>query len=252
MSGDNNTKTLSGLTLRGLTTRNRHKILYLMLALVLVLYVSSKYITKGDITSYGVLASRYEFPGLLTEMGLKTMVEIGVHGGQFADATLGKWNSFEHYYGIDVWKHQANYIDTTNAEDDQQDLLYKSTYDLLTSKFGKERITLIRNYSTMALGFFKDESIDFIYVDARHDYCGATEDIKNYFPKLKCGGIFAGHDYQFDSQQADNDWSLCANGTRIEGSVKKAVLDFAERNSVQQVFSTGEPSFCSWYFQKSC
>jgi hypothetical protein len=29
----------------------------------------------------------------------------------------------------------------------------------------------------------------------RHDYCGVKEDLENYWPKLKRGGIIAGHDY---------------------------------------------------------
>lgn len=38
-------------------------------------------------------------------------------------------------------------------------------------------------------------SVDFIYVDARHDYCGTLADIEPYWPKLREGGIMAGHDY---------------------------------------------------------
>ena len=29
----------------------------------------------------------------------------------------------------------------------------------------------------------------------RHDYCGVQEDLRNWWPKLRRGGIFAGHDY---------------------------------------------------------
>jgi hypothetical protein len=101
----------------------------------------------------------------------------------------------------------------------------------------------------MAVSSFEDESIDFIYVDARHDYCGCSEDLDSYFPKLKCGGLFADHDYQYESRQKDNDWGLCANGTRVEGSVKRAVLDFARRNLIEKVFSTVDAHFSSWYFR---
>ena len=30
---------------------------------------------------------------------------------------------------------------------------------------------------------------------ARHDYCGVKEDLETYWPKLRRGGILAGHDY---------------------------------------------------------
>lgn len=29
----------------------------------------------------------------------------------------------------------------------------------------------------------------------RHDYCGVHEDLAAYWPKLRSGGILAGHDY---------------------------------------------------------
>lgn len=46
--------------------------------------------------------------------------------------------------------------------------------------------------TTEAASSFENESVDFIYIDARHDWCGAMEDIELYWPKLKQGGIFAG------------------------------------------------------------
>ena len=32
-------------------------------------------------------------------------------------------------------------------------------------------------------------------MDARHDFKGVAADLEAYWPKLKTGGIFAGHDY---------------------------------------------------------
>jgi predicted O-methyltransferase YrrM len=198
------------------------------------------------------LTSREELPILLNRFGYKTMIEIGVYKGRFADLLLSKWKDFEHYWGVDVWQEQKNYVDGTNAKADEQENNYNMTYTTLTGNYGKERITLVRNYSTLALPLFKKESIDFIYIDARHDYCGCTEDMTNYYPILKCGGLFAGHDFQFESKRANNDWGVCANGTRVEGAVKKAVLEFAKLKGIERVFSTGELFFPSWYFFKRC
>jgi predicted O-methyltransferase YrrM len=38
-------------------------------------------------------------------------------------------------------------------------------------------------------------SFDFVYIDARHDYASALEDIRDWWPKVRRGGILAGHDY---------------------------------------------------------
>jgi predicted O-methyltransferase YrrM len=198
------------------------------------------------------LKDRSELVVILNKFKWKTMIEIGVQQGAFADLLLSKWQDFEHYYGVDLWQEQRNYVDGTNVKDTEQEKNYNMTYTALTEKYGKARITLVRNYSTLALPLFKKKSIDFIYIDARHDYCGCSEDMINYYPILKCGGLFAGHDYQYESQQVNNDWGVCANGTRAEGAVKKAVLDFAKQKSIKRVYSTRESSFASWYFFKEC
>jgi predicted O-methyltransferase YrrM len=42
---------------------------------------------------------------------------------------------------------------------------------------------------------FKDESIDFVFIDANHTYEYVKRDIEAYLPKMKKGSIMAGHDY---------------------------------------------------------
>lgn len=42
---------------------------------------------------------------------------------------------------------------------------------------------------------FPDASIDFLFIDAAHEYQPVCDDIRAYLPKLKPGAIIAGHDY---------------------------------------------------------
>ena len=49
--------------------------------------------------------------------------------------------------------------------------------------------------SLEAAPLIPDHSLDFAYVDARHDYASVLEDLEAWFPKVKPGGILAGHDY---------------------------------------------------------
>ena len=177
------------------------------------------------------------------------MTEVGVKEGFFANTILGNWSIFEHYYGIDPYKYQDNYMDGANVDQPTQDRTYSEAVSLLTNTFGQDRITFIKKYSTDAVGQFQNESIDFIYIDARHDYCGAKADIEAFYPIVKCGGLYAGHDYQFSAN--GQNWALCANGSTIEGSVKRAVLEFAHTKSTP-VQSTLESDWASWYFFKKC
>ena len=73
---------------------------------------------------------------------------------------------------------------------------------------------------------FTDSSLDFVYVDADHSYECCREDMLNYWPKVKNGGVLAGHDLV------------------IEG-VKKAVNQFCEENKV-----THESNGNDWWILK--
>ena len=46
-----------------------------------------------------------------------------------------------------------------------------------------------------AARLFKDESIDFVFLDADHVYESIKRDIQAWLPKVKKGGVIAGHDY---------------------------------------------------------
>jgi len=45
---------------------------------------------------------------------------------------------------------------------------------------------------------FEDESIDFLFMDADHEYEALKKDIGLWYPKIKKGGIISGHDYDPD------------------------------------------------------
>ena len=43
--------------------------------------------------------------------------------------------------------------------------------------------------------FFKDASVDVLFIDAGHSYEAVKKDIEAWLPKMKPNGIIAGHDY---------------------------------------------------------
>jgi hypothetical protein len=117
-------------------------------------------------------------------------VEIGVFKGQFSKEILSKWGGT--LYMVDVWRPLGDeYEDCANhsAHTDA----YVETMDNIRGL--EERGIMIRSNSREASSIFADESLDFIYIDANHAYEFVKEDINFWFPKLRQGGIFAGHDY---------------------------------------------------------
>jgi predicted O-methyltransferase YrrM len=59
----------------------------------------------------------------------------------------------------------------------------------------KSIVTPYKLFSADAVKNYEDESLDFVYIDADHEYEGVKRDIELWFPKVKKGGVIAGHDY---------------------------------------------------------
>jgi ubiquinone/menaquinone biosynthesis C-methylase UbiE len=56
-------------------------------------------------------------------------------------------------------------------------------------------INPIRMKSLEAVNLYDDESLDFVFIDASHEYEDVKNDILAWLPKVKEGGFIGGHDY---------------------------------------------------------
>jgi predicted O-methyltransferase YrrM len=59
----------------------------------------------------------------------------------------------------------------------------------------KSFINPIKGFSENIVNNYKDESIDFLFIDADHEYDKIKQDINLWFSKIKKNGVIAGHDY---------------------------------------------------------
>ena len=122
-------------------------------------------------------------------------VELGVKQGEFAEQVLNAWPACSAYTLVDPWRHQASYADVANVADAKHSEFMTEALQR-TARFGS-KVRVLRKMSFEAVADFADGdcSLDFVYVDAVHDYEGALRDLVDWWPKLRPGGIMAGHDY---------------------------------------------------------
>ena len=116
---------------------------------------------------------------------------------RFSETLLRSWPSAEKVYLIDANELQADDVDPADAEQEVQDSITGSARKLMR-RFQREngtRVELVKGYSVAKAAMFADGAIDFVYLDARHDYCAVREDMEAYWTKVACGGVMAGHDY---------------------------------------------------------
>jgi len=127
---------------------------------------------------------------LFFEMGFTKGAEVGVERGMYSEILLRN-NPNLHLYSIDAWRAYKGYRDHVTQE--ACDALFQETAHRLAPY--QDRNTLIRKYSMEAIGDFEDESLDFVYIDANHEFQHVVDDICEWQKKVKVGGIVAGHDY---------------------------------------------------------
>ena len=99
---------------------------------------------------------------------------------------------------VDTWCGSVEHLDPNSVHFHQElitdkDWLY---YQFLqNTRPVCDIITPIRMTSLDAVSLYENRSLDFIFIDASHEYEDVKKDIIAWYPKLKLGGIIAGHDY---------------------------------------------------------
>ncbi len=104
-------------------------------------------------------------------------VEVGVAQGTNAKNILHKLD-MERLYLVD------NYLE------------HKEHYSIASRKLARyySKTVFLVSDSDKASRLIP-EQVDFIYIDGDHSYYGVTKDIFMYYPLVKKGGVFGGHDF---------------------------------------------------------
>jgi len=133
-------------------------------------------------------------------------VEVGSWKGKsssFMAVEIANSNKNIEFYCVDTWMGSSEHKGMKEI-----DFLYETF--IQNMKPLEKYYVPIRKPSIEAANQFQDHSLDFVFIDASHEYEDVKNDIKAWLPKVKKNGILAGHDYYI----GENDYHL---------GVKKAV-----------------------------
>lgn len=128
-------------------------------------------------------------------------IEIGSYGGESTEMFLNS-GAFKSFYCIDPWLNSFDPNDPTG--DDGLNIAEQRFDELFKNNPIVKKIKMLSNDARSTFdSWFKDQGIDFIYIDGDHRYESVLHDLINYAPLVKIGGIVAGHDYVDETTISD-------------------------------------------------
>lgn len=147
-------------------------------------------------------------------------LEIGCYRGDGANWLLNTFPNLT-LHGIDPhlpyadWNGAVPYStqDMQNGKTSEQIF-----HETMSPAVAQGRFLYNKKTSDDAVNDYTNEFFDFIFIDALHTYEQVLIDCKNYYSKVKTGGIFAGHDYNTISgvQRAVNEFAAEQNKDIIQ------------------------------------
>lgn len=176
------------------------------------------------------ITHRSELNKVLEHYGmLGEAVEVGVAEGRYS-AEILSWGITKLYL-VDIWETHQFFGDASSPQD-WHDKNLRVTKESVKDYLDK--VVFLKGLSVEMALQIPDNTLGFVYLDACHTYEAVLADLNAYLPKLKQGGIMAGHDY------------LCK-----DYGVEQAVHEFCQQHGYE-VNTIPELSIenASFWFQK--
>lgn len=147
-----------------------------------------------------------------------TVAEVGVAAGDFSASILSETKP-DKLHLIDVW-----------GSDRYGENKYRKVLRRFESEVNCGTVNIHRQNSIASANEFEDNYFDWIYIDTDHSYETTRKELLSYAPKVKEGGVIAGHDYTIGN------WT---DGIRY--GVIEAVHEFCIKHNWKIAYLTAEP-----------
>jgi hypothetical protein len=162
------------------------------------------------------IVCRDQIPGILLTMNAKRICEVGVKNGDHLANLMVP--SVKQAVAVDMWKETG-----IRSQNDECCSIAEFEAQYEAVKVLDSRIIIDRCSSVEAASHYSDGFFDFVYIDADHTEAAVREDLKAWWPKVRLGGILAGHDYVQVSP-------TCKDGEVLRFGVVEAVNWFVNDN----------------------
>lgn len=122
-------------------------------------------------------------------------VEIGAWQGKstaymaVAIAQSGKQIKFD---VVDTWQGSLEHQDDAIVKEQRLYDVFLNNIEPVKHIVNPQRMT-----SMEASKLYADHSLDFVFIDASHEYEDVLDDIRHWLPKVKPGGMLGGDDYNW-------------------------------------------------------
>lgn len=119
------------------------------------------------------------------------ILEIGVWTGSMI-IELAKWayNNGGYVYGIDPFTGKGSGLQECKENYDIEHIARMRLNELDLNRY----VNILRGKSHEFSKEFANNSFDLIFVDGDHRYSWVKKDLHHWWPKIRKGGIFCGHD----------------------------------------------------------
>ena len=166
---------------------------------------------------------------------------IATHGENLVGAEIGVWKgdsfltllqncpNIKTLHGVDCYEPYEDYLAPGVFNSNQPSITYDKKeidfiklvcYHRLEYSGQKDKIRFHEMDSNEAAEYIDDDSLDFIFLDAYLTGEQVKNDLEVWYPKVKTGGIFSGHDWNC------KDVEVAVNNFRRDNNIIKTMCTY--------------------------